>query len=99
MYLDDVKLLPVTATAAEAIRRNSGFSAYYEKRDQKIYAMHLPENCREVRLYDLLGHLLQEVDVFGNTAVLDSGNTPTGIYILRAITREGEAQSLKVLKN
>jgi hypothetical protein len=46
-----------------------------------------------------MGHLLHEVLVYGNYAIIDAGNNSTSIYIVQVITDDGTAKSIKVIRH
>lgn len=96
IYIDDVKLLPLSVTAVETIRKKSEFSAFYDPLNERICVMHLPANAREIKLFDLLGHTLQTVEVAGDYALLDAGKQPNKLFIVQVTTANGSKSSLKV---
>ncbi|MEI6275298.1 MAG: heparinase II/III family protein [Prolixibacteraceae bacterium] len=98
MYVDDVKMLPLTITAIETFQNKTDFTAFYDPASERICVMHLPANAREIRLYDLLGHTLQVVQVAGDYALLEAGRTPNKIFIVQVRTANGNRTSIKVKK-
>jgi hypothetical protein len=98
MYVDDVKLLPLAITGVESVRLNAVFSAYYDRSSERIRVLNLPANTKIVRLYNLSGQLLSEVQVYGNTALLEGVNASTSVYIVQTISSDGLSRSLKVAR-
>jgi hypothetical protein len=99
MYLDDVKMLPLSITAVETLRKGQDFSAWYDPKTERICVMNLPADTRRVRLYDLTGRMLQEVQVMGgNVALLEAGKGTTAIYLVQVLNTKGESKSVKVIR-
>jgi oligo-alginate lyase len=97
LYIDDVKLLPLTAAEPGKLEKDVSFTAYYDPKADRICVMNLPVNLKKVRLYDLMGRLLQEVQVYGNTALIGNQNRPGAIYIIQVIYQNGQRKSVKVV--
>jgi hypothetical protein len=98
LYVDDVKMLPLSTMAVETTKSDPSFSAFYDPKSDRICVRNLPENIRKVRLFDLMGRLLQEVMVSGDIVLLDGGKTPGAVYIVQAIQSNGAGKSIKVLR-
>jgi hypothetical protein len=98
MYVDDVKMLPLISTAIEPREKGESFNAFYDSQSRRISVSNLPDNTRKVRLFDTLGRLIHEVLVYGNYAVMDTGNSTTSVYIVQVITDDGTTKSLKVMR-
>jgi hypothetical protein len=98
LYVDDVKMLPLSATAVESIKNNLNFSAFYDTESERICVKNLPENAQKIRLYDLMGRMLQEVLVSGNIALLDINKTSRSVYIVQVLTENGFSKSIKVVR-
>jgi hypothetical protein len=96
MYVDEVKMLPLSITAVETLQKKPGFSAYFDPFNERICVMNLPANSREIRLYDLLGRTLQTVLVSGDYALLDAGTTPNKVFIVQVLSSDGKSNSVKV---
>jgi hypothetical protein len=98
IYVDDVKMLPLAITGVENWQNPVTFSAWYDPKTERICVMNLPEDTKRVRLYDLNGRMLQEVQVSGNVALLEAGNRSTSIYIVQVMTAKGYGKSIKVIR-
>jgi outer membrane lipoprotein-sorting protein len=98
LYVDDVKMLPLSTMAVETTKSDPSFSAFYDPQSDRICVRNLPENIRKVRLFDLMGRLLQEVMVSGDIVLLDGGKTLGAVYIVQAIQANGSGKSIKVLR-
>ncbi|HWR99340.1 MAG TPA: hypothetical protein VN249_01935, partial [Prolixibacteraceae bacterium] len=98
MYIDDVKMLPLSITAVETLQKKIGFSAWYDPKTERICVLNLPSDTRRVRLYDLMGRMLQEVTVSGDVAMLEPGKVSTSIYIVQVINAKGYGKSIKVIR-
>jgi hypothetical protein len=96
MYVDEVKMLPLSITAVETLQKKPGFSAYFDPFNERICVLNLPANSREIRLYDLLGRTLQTVLVSGDYALLDAGTTPNKVFIVQVLSSDGKSHSMKV---
>ena len=96
IYVDDVRMLPLSITAVETIQKKREFSAFFDPNNERICVVHLPANAREIKLYDLMGHLLQSVLVAGDYALLDAGKQPNKIFVVQVISSNGDKSSLKV---
>ncbi len=98
MYVDDVKMLPLPVTAVGKLQKNINFSAYYDAGTERICVMNLPSDSRAVRLYDMTGRMLHEVQVSGDIALLEAGSRSKSIYIVQMITDKGYRKSIKVIR-
>jgi len=98
MYVDDVKMLPLAITGIENWQKPITFSAFYDPKTERICVMNLPEDTKRVRLYDITGRMLQEVQVSGNIALLEAGSRSTSIYIVQVMTSKGYGKSIKVIR-
>lgn len=98
VYLDDVKMLPLSYTVVGALQRESGFYAFYDAQSNRICVKNLPENTRRIRLYDLMGCIQQEVLVSGDFAMLDAGNNSNSAYVVQVINENGTGKSVKVVR-
>jgi hypothetical protein len=97
LYVDDVKMLPL-ATSAQLLDKGGSFTAFYDSGSDRICVRNLPENTRQVRLFDLTGRLLQEVLVSGDVVLFGGRTNPGTIYIVQAIQANGSGKSIKVLR-
>jgi hypothetical protein len=95
--VDDVKMLPL-ATSAQLLNKGGSFTALYDSGSDRICVRNLPENTRQVRLFDLTGRLLQEVVVSGDIVLLGGRTNPGTIYIVQAIQTNGSARAIKVMR-
>lgn len=98
IYVDDVKMLPLSITAVETLQKSINFSAYYDAKTERICVMNLPVDTKRVRLYDMTGRMLQEVQVSGDVALLEAGGRSTSIYIVQVMTAKGYGKSIKVIR-
>ena len=99
IFVDDVKMLPLSYTAVETLKKSITFSAYYDPKTERICVLNLPEDTRRVRLYDLTGRMLQEVQILGgNVALLETGSRTTSVYIVQVVNAKGYGQSRKVIR-
>ena len=99
MYVDDVKLLPLS-TGFNLIKREAeGLSAFYDPLTGRICVTRLPLNTRMIRLYDITGRVLQEMMVPGDKAMLDVTRQSDRVFIIKAITSSGISESVKVIRN
>lgn len=98
IYVDDVKMLPLSTEIVKAIREKSGFSAYYDYKTGRIMVSRLPEETYLVKLFDFMGRLIQEVQVMGDMALLNPGESDANVFIVQVLNRNGKVQSLKVGK-
>ncbi len=96
MYVDDVKMLPLSITAVETLQKKLEFTAFYDRYNERICVLNLPANSREIRLYDMMGRTIQVVRVSGNYALLDAGTTQNKVFIVQVITSDGKGRSIKV---
>lgn len=98
IYVDDVKMLPLPTLAVELPKNDPYLSAFYDPASNRIHVRSLPENTRKVRLYDLMGRLLQEVLVSGDMVLIGERTTPGAVYIIQVIQANGSGKSIKVLR-
>ena len=98
MYVDDVKMLPLTATAVEFIKKNLNFSAFYDEKSGRICVVNLPENTRNIKLYDMMGRIVNEVNFLGNIAMLDVNRSTSAVFIVQVLTSDGNRKSIKVIR-
>lgn len=96
LYVDDVKMLPLSTLAVELPKNDPYLSAFYDPASNRIHVRNLPENTRKVRLYDLMGRLLQEILVSGDMVLLGERTTPGTVYIVQAIQANGSGKSIKI---
>jgi hypothetical protein len=98
IYVDDVKMLPLAITGVETWQKQITFSAFYDPKTERICVLNLPEDTKRVRLYDITGRMLQELQVSGNMALLEAGSKSTSIYIVQVMTAKGYGKSIKVIR-
>lgn len=98
LYVDDVKMLPLSTSSVESLQKSPGFYAFYDANSERIWVKNLPENTQRVRLYDIMGRILQEVLVHGNHAMMEAGNNSNSVYIVQVISGNGIAKSVKVMR-
>jgi hypothetical protein len=96
LYVDDVKMLPLSTLAVELPKNDPYLSAFYDPASNRIHVRNLPKNTRKVRLYDLMGRLLQEILVSGDMVLLGERTTPGTVYIVQAIQTNGSGKSIKI---
>lgn len=99
LYVDDVKMLPLSTNASVKLKNNLNFSAFYDPQSERICVINLPENTRFVRLYDITGRVINEVLVSGNTALIEAGKSSSTIVVVQALNSDGLRKSLKVFLN
>ncbi len=97
IYVDDVKMLPLSTSSVESLQKSPDFYAFYDVKSKRIAVRNLPENTQIVRLYDLIGRLLQEVQVSGNYAIFNPRNNSNSVYIVQVISKNGIAKTTKVM--
>jgi hypothetical protein len=98
IYVDDVKMVPLTTHIVEKAGRDIAFTAFYDRSSNRIAVMNLPEKTRMVRLYDITGRKISEVEVYGSVAMLDTVGSSALVYIVQAITTDGSGKSVKVVR-
>lgn len=98
LYVDDVKLLPLSTTAVESLNLKPDFYAYFDSSMERICVKNLPDDTRKVRMFDVLGRVVQEVLVSGNVALLNAGKSSGTMFIVQAIHANGEVKSIKVYR-
>lgn len=98
LYVDDVKMLPLSTTVLEPLRDRPDFYAFYDAESERILIRNLPQNTRKIRLYDLMGRILQEVLVSGDVALLDVNGKSGSMYIVQVINSNGSGKSVKVVR-
>jgi hypothetical protein len=98
LYVDDVKMLPLSTSSIESLPESPGFYAFYDAKSERICVKNLPEKTRKIRVYDLMGRVLQEVFVSGNYAMIEAGNNSTPVFIIQVLTENGTAKSVKVMR-
>lgn len=97
VYIDDIKMLPLTTYAAEQIQKKQVLSAFYDPAANRICVFHIPENSRTVRLLDINGRLLNETRVSGELAYLECKSPPASFYIIQVIKAGGTSESVKLV--
>jgi hypothetical protein len=98
MYVDDVKMLPLSTAVAGSLKKKPVFSAYYDPRIERICFTNLPENTQKIRLYDLMGRLLNEVPASGDFPILETGKFSNKVFIIQVLTSDGNGKSIKVMR-
>ncbi len=98
IYVDDVKMLPLSATVVKSLKETSELSAFYDRKTDRIVVTNLPDETYLVKLYDIMGRIIQEVNVSGDVALLTPGETIVSTYIVQVLTRKGQVRSIKVGK-
>lgn len=98
LYVDDVKMLPLSTTAVGSLQNKPGFYAFYDAKSERICVKNLPEKTRKICVYDLMGRVMQEVLVSGNDALIEAGNQSNTVYIVQVIHENGTAKSIKVMR-
>ncbi|GEM_PF-124745 len=96
LYVDDVKLLPLSTTGIESLKNNPNFTGYYDPKSGRVCVLNLPVNTRKVRLFDLMGRIIDEVISSGNVAMLDINSSASSVFIVQVLTSDGNRQSIKV---
>jgi len=98
IYVDDVKMLPLSTAAAESLNKKPEFSAFYDHRIERICVTNLPKNAQKISVYDLTGRIVQEVLVSGDFAMLDISNASGKMFVVQVITSDGNRKSIKVIR-
>jgi hypothetical protein len=98
MYVDDVKMLPLSTAILEKINGISDFSAFFDRDRDRIIVINLPEKSRLVRLYDVMGRFIREVQTSGKSAILECADSTNSVYIVQVVSQNGTAKSLKVVR-
>jgi len=98
LYVDDVKMLPLSTTGIDLMKSDLSFYAYYDAKTERICVTNLPEKTKKIRLFDLMGRLLQEVNISGNFAMLNSNKSSASVFIVQVITANGQRKSIKVVR-
>jgi hypothetical protein len=98
MYVDDVRLLPLTSSAKRMIRPADGFSAFREPGTGRIIVTRLPENTKRLRLYDLTGRLLKDLEISDYKAVIEMNDIAPQMVIISAFTSDGMITTVKVTR-
>ena len=98
LYVDDVKMLPLSTSSFESLNESPDFYAFYDAKSERICVKNLPDNTQRVRLYDTMGRILQEVLVHGNYAMMEAGNNSNSVYIVQVLNGNGIAKSIKVMR-
>ncbi len=98
LYVDDVKMLPLSTSSFESLPKSPDFYAFYDAKSERICVKNIPENTRRIRLYDLMGRILEEILVSGDYALIDAGNTSTSVYIVQILSENGTSKSIKVIR-
>ena len=96
MYVDEVKMLPLSITAVEYLQKKTDFTAFYDPSNERICVLNLPANSKEIRLYDILGRTIRVVRVSGDYALIDAGKTQNKVFIVQVLTSDGKGRSIKV---
>lgn len=98
LYVDDVRLLPLTSTLNDNTLIDDRLHIFIETGTGRLWVTRFPEGTRMVRLYDLAGHLLQEILVSGSKAVFEMNGIAARVLIVSAINSDGKATSVKVVR-
>jgi hypothetical protein len=98
MYVDDVKLLPLSTTGIELLKNNFSFTGYYDSKSGRVCVLNLPENTRKIRVYDVMGRFIDEVLTSGNVAMVDINSSVSSVFIVQVLTSDGNRQSIKVIR-
>ena len=98
MYVDDVKMLPLSTAVGQIPQNNQQFSAFYDAASNRICVINLPQDTRVVRLFDIMGRKLHEVDVYGDRAMLDSGRSTSNVFVVQVQNAAGLTNSAKVVR-
>jgi hypothetical protein len=99
MFIDDVKMNPLSTGFSGIKHTTQGLSAFFDPLTGRICVNRFPLNTRIISLYNITGRLLQEVLVSGDKAMLDVTRSSAQIFIVKAITSDGISESVKVIKN
>jgi len=97
MYVDDIKMLPPSTTAVESLAKKPDFKAFFDSKDERIYVLNLPESAKRIKLFDTIGRLLNDVQVYGDFAMLECNRSVSSVLIVQVIMADGSFQSVKVL--
>jgi len=97
IYVDDVKMLPLP-TSSIMIKNDRSITAFYDPSSNRICVRNLPENTKQVKLFNLTGQLLEDVLVSGDVVLLNCKQNSGGFYIVQAIDQNGTAFAIKVAK-
>ncbi|MFZ4454598.1 MAG: heparinase II/III domain-containing protein [Bacteroidales bacterium] len=97
MYVDDVKLLPLP-TSLPIVKTDNSITAYYDPSSNRICVRNLPENTKQVKLYNITGQLIDNVLVAGDVALLDCRQNAGRFYLVQAVNQNGSAIAIKVAK-
>jgi oligo-alginate lyase len=89
--------LLLSTTASKFKPENQSITAYYDEPNHKICVTHLPASASRIRLFDTLGRLLQDVQVYGDFAMLEFKNSVSSVLIVQVIMADGSFQSVKML--
>ena len=98
MYIDDIKMLPLPFTTVGDIVNEKGIYAFYDSKSERICVANLPDGGSKVYLFDIMGHVLQEVDAGGNFALMNPYKSLSMVYIVRVVPKHGIPTSIKVLR-
>jgi len=98
MYVDDVKMLPLSTAVRQLPKNNIQFTAFYDAASNRICVLNLPTDTRVVRLFDIMGRKLHEIDVFGDRAMLDPGQSPSKVFVVQVQSTGGSGKSVKVVR-
>jgi hypothetical protein len=98
IYVDDVKLLPLSTTSIELLKNNFSFTAYYDQKSGRVCVLNLPENTRKIRVYDVMGRFIDEVLTSGNVAMVDINSSASSVFIVQVLTSDGNRQSIKIIR-
>jgi hypothetical protein len=98
MYVDDVKLLPLSTTGIELLKNNFSFTGYYDSKSGRVCVLNLPENSRKIRVYDVMGRFIDEVLTLGNVAMIDINCSSSSVFIVQVLTSDGNRQSIKIIR-
>lgn len=87
-----------TTTGINTLQNRDSFSAYYNQETDKIYLKNLPEHVQRIRLFDPIGRLVQDVQVYGSLATLDCSKMVASVYIVNVIMSDGSFKSVKIVR-
>lgn len=62
-----------------------------------ISGMQIPENA-SIRIYNLQGVMLSQVENIGESNLVDLSSQPIGIYVMRIIIEKGRVSAWKIIK-
>lgn len=97
IYVDDVRMFPLSTTDALKVEVNHRFNAYFDSSEQ-LCVINLPDQTRMIKLFDMNGRQLKELLIAGNSAVIDAKRFSPGIFVVQAISAAGGATVIKVAK-